>query len=163
MYINYLLYEYSRAEQNSYGFWNFEKLVGFFFSSKSLQVGRFLIFHAKLHVLGWFFSYWIKKQNFFEIFLKLTPNLTIINGDFESNFEVLKLFQKSSKFKFKPSPPHHSHPPNPPHPPTPIHAPRLNRDYKRWYTLRIIVKWKWKWKWSDPFLVLWFLWNFYML
>ena len=54
-----------------------------------------------------------------------------------SNFEVLKLFQKSSKFKFKPSPPHHSHPPNPPHPPTPIHAPRLNRDYKRWYTLRI--------------------------
>ena len=36
-----------------------------FFSSKSLQVGRFLIFHAKLQVFPWFLLFLSKKTTFF--------------------------------------------------------------------------------------------------
>ena len=62
------------AEQKSYGFKNFEKLEVQIFFSKSQQVGRFLIFQSKLHVLSWFFLFLRKNRQFFEISLKV-PSL----------------------------------------------------------------------------------------
>ena len=55
-YIVYIqMYIYTKgidAQQKSYGFKNFEKLEVRNFFSKSQQVGRFLIFQSKLHVLN---------------------------------------------------------------------------------------------------------------
>ena len=45
---------------------NFGGQVFFFFKIKA---GRFLIFHAKLHVLSWFFLFLSKKRQLFEIFV----------------------------------------------------------------------------------------------
>ena len=59
------------AEQKSYGFKNFEKLEVHIFFSKSQQVERFLIFHAKLQVLSWFFLFLSKKREFFKFGTKL--------------------------------------------------------------------------------------------
>ena len=61
------------AQQKSYGFKNFEKLeVQIFFFFKSQQVGRFLISHAKLQILNWFFSLFEEKN---ENFLLKVPSL----------------------------------------------------------------------------------------
>ena len=122
-------------------------------SPTSLWVSKFdvklgvMIKIFKITAGRWFFIFWPKSSPFFftsrwEAFFckKLKKDGSwskISNLQQVRDFSFLGLKVRSYKFKFKPSPPHHPHPPNPPHPPTPIHAPRLNRDYKRWYTLRI--------------------------
>ena len=50
------------------------EVVGQEKKSKSLQVGRFLIFHAKLRFLPWFFLFLRKKIHFFEFFFNV-PSL----------------------------------------------------------------------------------------
>ena len=53
------------AQQKSYGFKNFVKFEVENFFSKYQQVGRFLIFQTKLHVLPRFFLFLSKKRQFF--------------------------------------------------------------------------------------------------
>ena len=53
------------AQQKSYGFKSFVKLEVENFFSKSQQVGRFLFFKTKLHVLPRFFLFLSKKRQFF--------------------------------------------------------------------------------------------------
>ena len=102
MYIHYLLYGYSRAEQNPYGFKNLMKL-GVREKIFEITAGRTVFnFSCKTSVFGAVFSLFEKKNQEVEIFI------------------LIPFFLKG--YILKPDP-LITHPPNHPLPPKPPHIP----------------------------------------